>query len=283
MTNDDRSNEDRPADGQAPNWGSAPGASSADAPRYGEQGDTTPRYGERAEPGSAPQYGEQSTTPRYGEHADAPRYGEQADAPRYGEQTAAPQYGSEQYREQQGQYGQSQYGQGQHDDRSGAPAWNGDHQQPYAAAAATNHGGPSWQQYDEPKPAKKKTVGVVAFFLGLIALVLGGIAGYFFGSAIVDSRAFEEIMRNGGTTTPDSSQFSDVMGSPSIIISSVLSLLGTVLGIWAIVQGIIAIVTRRGRGFGVFGLILAVLGPIVLIVVYAVIAGAAAANSGFAP
>lgn len=274
MTNDDRSNEDRPADGQAPSWGSAPDASSADAPRYGEQGDTTPRYGERAEPASAPQYGEQGTTPRYGE---------QGDAPRYGEQTAAPQYGSEQYREQQGQYGQSQYGQGHHDDRSGAPAWNHDQQQPYAAAAATNHGGPSWQQYDEPKPAKKKTVGVVAFFLGLIALVIGGIAGYFFGTAIVSSSAFDEILRNGGSSTPDPSQYNDLASSPAIVVSGVLSLVGTVLGVWAIVQGIIAIVTKRGRGFGVFGLILAVLGPIVLIVVYAVVAGAAAANSGFAP
>ncbi|KTR09004.1 DUF308 domain-containing protein [Curtobacterium luteum] len=266
MTNDDRSNEGRPADGQAPSWGSAPDASSADAPRYGEQGDTTPRYGERAEP------------------ASAPRYGEQGDAPRYGEQTAAPQYGSEQYREQQGQYGQSQYGQGQHDDRSGAPAWNADHQQPYAAAAATNHGGPSWQQYDEPKPAKKKTVGVVAFVLGLVSLIVGVVGGYLIGAALASSDAIKDLVPTDGST-PDQSQLQQqLMNDPTVTgqfaVGGIVIGIAAILGLWALVQGIIAIVTKRGRGWGVFAVILAVVATIATFATYIGVAAAAAVGGG---
>lgn len=38
---------------------------------------------------------------------------------------------------------------------------------------------------------------------------------------------------------------------------------GTVLGIWAFVQGIVAIATRRGRGAGIAAVIIAALGPVV--------------------
>lgn len=253
MTNDDRSNEDRPADGQAPSWGSAPDASAAGAPRYGEQGDTTPRYGE------------------------------QGDAPRYGEPAAAPQYGSEQYREQQGQYGRSQYGQGQHDDRSGAPAWNADHQQPYAAAAATNHGGPSWQQYDEPKP-KKKTVGVVAFVLGLASVVIGVVGGWLMGSALASSSAIRDLVPTDGST-PDQSQLQQqLMNDPNVIsqlgTGAIVAGIAAILGLWALVQGIIAIVTKRGRGWGVFAVILAVVATIATFATYIGVAAAAAVGGG---
>ena len=37
---------------------------------------------------------------------------------------------------------------------------------------------------------------------------------------------------------------------------------GTVLGIWALIQGIVAIATRRGRGQGIAAVVIAALGPI---------------------
>jgi len=210
-----------------------------------------------------------------------PRQEPVADAPRYGERTEpapaeAPRYGSTEYAEQQGRYGrpddpQPQYGQQQYG------------QQPYAAASApTSAGAPAWQGYEEPA-RKKKTVGVVAFVLGLVALVLGVVVGYLFGTAIVHSQAFDDVLRNGGSTTPDSSAFSDLQGSPELATAGGLAILGSALGIWSIVQGIIAIVTKRGRAWGVIGLILAVLGPIALFVVYAAVAAAAVANSGVTP
>ncbi|MEJ8285605.1 hypothetical protein [Curtobacterium citreum] len=197
MTNDDRSNQDRTGDGQAPSWGGAPQQQpGADAPRYGERSDSTPQYGQ-----------------------PAPRYGEQQD-----------------------QYGQQQYG-----------------QQPYAAAPASS-GSPAWQSYEEPK-AKKKTLGVVAFVVGLAALVVGVIGGYLFGQAFGGSEAFRDSMENSGAT-PSDSQITELMTSSAAVTGSLMFYLGTALGLWAIVQGIIAAVTKRGRAWGVVAIILAVVAVI---------------------
>jgi hypothetical protein len=45
-------------------------------------------------------------------------------------------------------------------------------------------------------------------------------------------------------------------------------LLGTVLGVWALTQGIVAVATARGRAFGVVALVAAFLAPGVSLVVY---------------
>lgn len=208
MTNDDRSNQDRTGDGQAPSWGEAPQQQpAAEAPRYGERSDSTPQYGQ-----------------------PAPRYGEQQD-----------------------QYGQQP---------SGTPNWGGeqqDGQQPYAAAPASS-GSPAWQSYEEPK-AKKKTLGVVAFVVGLAALVVGVIGGYLFGQAFGGSEAFRDSMENSGAT-PSDSQITELMTSSDAVTGSLMFYLGTALGLWAIVQGIIAAVTKRGRAWGVVAIILAVVAVI---------------------
>jgi hypothetical protein len=213
MTNDDRSNQDRTGDGQAPSWGGAPQQQpAADAPRYGERSDSTPQYGQ-----------------------PAPRYGEQQD--QYGQQpSGTPNWGGEQ------QHGQQQYG-----------------QQPYAAAPASS-GSPAWQSYEEPK-AKKKTLGVVAFVVGLAALVVGVIGGYLFGQAFGGSEAFRDSMENSGAT-PSDSQITELMTSSNAVTGSLMFYLGTALGLWAIVQGIIAAVTKRGRAWGVIAIIVAVVAVI---------------------
>lgn len=213
MTNDDRSNQDRTGDGQAPSWGGAPQQQpAADAPRYGERSDSTPQYGQ-----------------------PAPRYGEQQD--QYGQQSSGtPNWGGEQ------QHGQQQYG-----------------QQPYAAAPASS-GSPAWQSYEEPK-AKKKTLGVVAFVVGLAALVVGVIGGFLFGQAFGGSEAFRDSMENSGAT-PSDSQIAELMTSSNAVTGSLMFYLGTALGLWAIVQGIIAAVTKRGRAWGVVAIILAVVAVI---------------------
>lgn len=213
MTNDDRSDQDRTGDGQAPSWGGAPQQQpAADAPRYGERSDSTPQYGQ-----------------------PAPRYGEQQDP--YGQQpSGTPNWGGEQ------QHGQQQYG-----------------QQPYAAAPASS-GSPAWQSYEEPK-AKKKTLGVVAFVVGLAALVVGVIGGYLFGQAFGGSEAFRDSMENSGAT-PSDSQITELMTSSNAVTGSLMFYLGTALGLWAIVQGIIAAVTKRGRAWGVVAIIVAVVAVI---------------------
>jgi len=229
MTNDDRSNDDRP------------------------------RYGERITPDSTPQYGEQQ------------QYGQQQ-GQQYGEQQGG-QYGQQQ---QGGQYGQQQ---GQQSD---APSWGGQqhqpqhHEQQYGSAPASS-GGPAWQQHHEPV-AKKKTVGRVAAVLAVSALVIGVITGVLFGTAIAQSDAFRQILENGGRTPADPSQFAGLEDDPNIAAAGLMFLFGTLVGLWAIVQGIVAIATKRGRGAGVFAVIVAVVAVIAVFVTYGAIAAVAVSN-----
>jgi hypothetical protein len=49
--------------------------------------------------------------------------------------------------------------------------------------------------------------------------------------------------------------------------------IGTVLGVWAIVQGIVAIAKNRGRLFGVLAILVAVPGPVVTLLVTVITVG----------
>ncbi|KTR37510.1 hypothetical protein NS263_15500 [Curtobacterium oceanosedimentum] len=274
MTNDDRSNEDRTGDGtvpgntggpgstNAPAWGSAPQHDRQDAPRYGERVDPAP--------GSAPQYGERDQ--------------------------GQPQYGQQQYGERSGydhqQYGQQQYGErGGYDQRDGrpdSPTW-GEHQgthQPYAASSApASAGSPTWQSYEEPKPAKKKkTVGVIAFALGILSLVLGVVGGAVLGAAFAGNAALAEIARNGGSSVQQQEQMQQqLMNDPAALSQfgggSIVVLIAAVLGLWALVQGIIAAVAGRGRVWGVLAIILAVVATFATFIAVTVAAAAAVTGS----
>ena len=226
MTNDDRSDQDRTGDGQAPSWGEAHQPTPADEPRYGERAPQAP-----------------SSTPQYGEQA--PQYGEQA--PRYGEQ--APQYG-------------------QHQD---GQAWGDQHgsHQPYAASAApASAGAPAWQGYQEPK-ARKKTLGVVAFVLGIASLVIGVIGGYVMGSALGNSDALGRLSSGGADQQELQRQ---LMSDPAVVsqigMGAIIAGIAAILGLWALVQGIIAVATKRGRGWGIFAIVLAAVATIATFATY---------------
>jgi hypothetical protein len=51
-----------------------------------------------------------------------------------------------------------------------------------------------------------------------------------------------------------------------VLLAEISFWVGTVLGIWAIVQGIVAIVTRRGRGAGIAAVVVGALGVVVFAV-----------------
>jgi hypothetical protein len=243
MTNDDRNDQDRTGDGQAPRWGDAPQQQpDAEAPRYGERVDPAPT--------STPQYGEQ-----YGQGQQQYGQGQQ----QYGQPSSTPSWNDQQ-----------RHDQGQHHD-----------QQPYAAAPA-HPGAPAWQSHDEPKPKKKKTVGIIAFVLGLLSLVLGVIGGYIMGSAISNSGALNDLLQNGSTTLTPEMQ-NDIMNDPAVRSQFVGGIavagVAAVLGLWALVQGIIAAVTKRGRAWGIFAIILAVVATIATIVTYIGVAAASAMGS----
>jgi hypothetical protein len=199
-----------------------------------------PRYGERTSPeqGGAPRYEDQPTQ----------QY-QQPSAPQ-----GTPQWG------QQQQPGQ-QYGQPQH---YGQPQQYGGQQQ--------DGGAPAWNSSGEPAK-KKKTVGVIAFAAAVVALVIGVIGGYMLGTALTSSQVLQDFAQNGGSGTTDTQELQrrlmqDPQAMSGLGTGSVLMLIGSVFGLWAIVQGIVAIVTKRGRVWGVLAIVLAVLAAVVAGAVY---------------
>ena len=66
-----------------------------------------------------------------------------------------------------------------------------------------------------------------------------------------------------------------------VLVAEISFWVGTVLGIWAIVQGAIAIVANRGRGLGIAAVAVAIAGVIVFaVVVQGFLAAGLAAGSG---
>ena len=201
-------------------------------PRYGEP--QQPRYGERVSP-------EQGGAPR-SEDQPTQQY----------QQQSAPQWGQH---EQQHQHQHQQYGQ---------PQQYGNQQQA---------GAPAWHSYDEPAK-KKKTVGVIAFLAAVAALVIGAVGGYVLGTALGDSQLLRDYAQNAGSGNPADAQelqrqlMQDPATRSRLVTGSVLMIVGSVFGLWAIVQGIVAIVAKRGRLWGVLAIILAVVAAVVAGAVY---------------
>lgn len=102
--------------------------------------------------------------------------------------------------------------------------------------------------------------------LGVIALVLAALATV--GASIVGAVAARQV-----GVGVDASSFSSPQGpsdfsflSPVrdwVLWGEVAFWVGTVLGIWAIIQAIVAIVTRRGRAAAIAAVVVAAIGPVV--------------------
>ena len=140
-------------------------------------------------------------------------------------------------------------------------------QSPTPHAYAPPHGyAPPPQGYGPyvPLPAAPRVrrgagPGIVAFVLALLATVgatvVGSIAGYGIGIGTGRSIALQ----------PMDVDFDWSILSPVrdwVLLGEIAFWAGTVLGTWALVQGIVAIVKDRGRAWGIAAVILAVLGPI---------------------
>lgn len=142
---------------------------------------------------------------------------------------------------------------------------------PYAAPASATFG--------EAAPAPRGAgLGVIALIVGIVAVVVtpivAAIASYSIGLGV----GREVALR------PSSASFDLSLLSPvrdSVLLGEIAFWTGTVLGIWALVQGIVAIVKRRGRGAGIAAVVVAVLGPIAfgIAVNVFVFAGIAAGSS----
>ncbi|PZF62219.1 hypothetical protein DEI92_01585 [Curtobacterium sp. MCBD17_034] len=280
MSNDDR---------DAPRWGERLPQPDADRhgeaprdgqPRYGEQPDGQPRYGERQDPApqdGQPRYGQQHDgqeygQPRYGEQHDGQQYGQQHDGQQYGQQHDGQQYG----RQHDGQqYGQPQYGQPhQGDTQHGAPQWQPYAQHPYGQPSG---GSAAWASAGGARPSRR--LGVIALIAGIVALALGIVGGIVFGQGLAHIPGLADQIRSGGGVVDQSELQAKIRQDPSVLAGiatgGLLALVGTAFGIWALVQGIIAIAKDRGRVFGIIAVVVAVLGPIAFGAVYTAVVAAA--------
>ncbi|MFC8681663.1 hypothetical protein ACFT30_09080 [Microbacterium ureisolvens] len=128
-----------------------------------------------------------------------------------------------------------------------------------------SQGAASVSSYGTPAPAPRGgALGLVALGLALFATigasVLGGIAAFRIGVG-----AGREITTRAFDADFDWSVLAPVRDW--VLTGEVAFWAGTVIGLWALVQGVVAMVTGRGRGAGIAAVVVAALGPIVFGVV----------------
>ncbi|MET2010008.1 hypothetical protein ABXJ56_00510 [Microbacterium chocolatum] len=149
---------------------------------------------------------------------------------------------------------------------------------PYGNPLRPVDGAPVGPAAAGPASAASGALGVIAFVLSLVAAVgtsvVAAVAAYRVGVG-AGRRLFEDAMLG----TFDWSFLTPVRGD--VLWAEIAFWTGTALGIWALVQGIIAIVQRRGRGFGIAAVVIACLGPVVFgLVVQGLLTAGLAAGTG---
>lgn len=124
-------------------------------------------------------------------------------------------------------------------------------------------------QYYPNAPQPKATLGIVAFVVGLVVILLSPIASVIVGQAV---GGFEHP-GEGFSASFAAGENSHNLGAGLLIFAQIG--LGTLLGVWALVQGIVAARMRRGRGWGIVAIVLAGAAPILSFVVYLIAIGVA--------
>ncbi|GAA4352186.1 hypothetical protein [Microbacterium rhizosphaerae] len=132
----------------------------------------------------------------------------------------------------------------------------------------------------QPRPAGSRTLGAVAFILSLLAAVVAPIVASFAGWGIgagVGAQQLSALSETNASTSAMLAALTPVRGE--VLVAEIAFWAGMILGIWAIVQGIVAIATRRGRGFGIAAVIVAAIGPFAYFVLLLIFLGLGAAGA----
>lgn len=165
-----------------------------------------------------------------------------------------------------------------------APSYTQEPATPYQGApaypAAPHYPMPPEASIGEPVPQNSK-LGMVAFYASLAGLVFGAVILYFAGHSLgeictiiecTDSSALDEtlIMNNSAAAA--------ILGKSSMLMLLGFFIWGA-LSLWGLIQGIIAMVKKRGRGWGLAALLIAVLGAIPVFGIFTI--GAAASMAPY--
>lgn len=213
------------------------------------------------EPAAAPY-----SPPQYGQPVDGqpdghmpPAYDQQAFQPP-AQPYQAPQYGQAPQYSQTPHYPQQAYGQ---------PTW--DQQQQYAPPQQQPHPAPHYpaqpQQYppayqqwpQEPEQPKSQTLGIVGFGLVALCTVILAVVGYLIGSRMgtfmLDYGV--DVLQNQDPTDP----LIIALGQQvqGLVSGGMFATLGGIAG-WVV--SIVATTRRRGRTFGIWGIIVGILAPV---------------------
>ena len=105
----------------------------------------------------------------------------------------------------------------------------------------------------------RSALGVVALVPALVATVVAPVLGAVFAHPI-GIQLGKALAMDPDFRPTDLSVLSPVRDI--VLFAEIGFWAGTALGIWALVQGIIAIATRRGRGAGIAAVVIAALGPV---------------------
>jgi hypothetical protein len=117
-----------------------------------------------------------------------------------------------------------------------------------------------------PPAPRSKRLGLVALVLAIVVFVLSVSASILIGV----------IASPYATVTGSSFNFTANFNDPNPVVAAlgvamtVHVMIGTLIGGWAIVQGIVAVSTKRGRAFGVWAIVLATVAPILSLILFSV-------------
>lgn len=122
-----------------------------------------------------------------------------------------------------------------------------------------------------PAPPRSRALGVTSMAIAIAVFVLSNVASVVVGASAgpLATRTATSFTINSSDLTPDQA----AAFAPVALLMGAQILLGTILGITALVLGIIAAATKRGRAFGIVGIAVAAAAPIVSFLVYMVAIG----------
>lgn len=254
-------------------------------PQYDQPQYDQPRYEQPAYGGQDRGYAQPQGQYDQGQHDQAPYQQGQ-----YGQTGYAEGQYQEPYGQQQGQYGQSGYGEGQYPQPYGQQ--QGQYQQPYGQQDQSGYGqqypqqgypqqgqyGQADQQaygypaapqqpyqgydqgWDAQPAARNPMLGKVGLGVVVACTVLLAIVSYVVGAAVG-----EFALANGleAMQTIDPNDPATAAWANSLTGWSTLGTAATVIGIGGWIASIVAFARRQGRSYGLWGIILGILAPII--------------------
>ncbi|WP_314456540.1 hypothetical protein [uncultured Microbacterium sp.] len=112
-------------------------------------------------------------------------------------------------------------------------------------------------------PVSKK-LGIIAFVVSVLAVVVGAILAFVAG--VQTGGLGQYVDSSTGQVDPESLPPGAEQSAIAVAALSVAAfVVYGILGLWGFIQGIIAAVKNRGRGWGIAAIVIAVLGGIIVI------------------